>query len=504
MKLLTVQQIKELEAFTMERQKITSADLMQRAASKTYNWIKSQLGLDYAYTVVCGPGNNGGDGLVLAQFLTRNNYDVECVLLDIDYKHTPEYSYELAKLERSDCKIKTINSESQLESLNFNGRIVIDAIFGIGLSRAAEGVPGKLIRHINNSKTVKVIAIDLPSGLYCDELNGPNDPIVHADYTLTFHVPKTSFFFLEGGNAIGKIIVLDIRLDKGFASKIEGTHYYITPAMVGSYLKKRTIFTHKGTYGHANLIGGSRGKIGAAILMTRAASLSGTGLTTATVPSVGFEIMQSSIPVAMCDDSYGKEQLEGKIEIEDRFTYGVGPGIGTSKETAQFLADFLKKVNMPIVIDADAINCIAENPEMLKDIPENSILTPHVKEFRGLAGATNNSHEQLELLIKFSVQHKVYIVLKDARTIVCTPGGKCFFSLNGTPGMATGGSGDVLTGLLTGLLAQGYSPEQTSKLGLVLHGVAGELASAKHGEYAMTAESIIEEIGNAFKELQKN
>lgn len=503
MKLLTVQQIKELEARTLERQKITSADLMQRAASKTYNWIKSQLGLSYSYTVVCGPGNNGGDGLVLAQFLIRNSYDVECVLLDISDKHTPEYLAELARLERSDCKIKTINSEEQLESLNFNGKIVIDAIYGIGLSRAADGLSGKLIRHINSSKTVKVIAIDLPSGLYCDELNAPHDPIVHADFTLTFHVPKTSFFFLEGGNAIGKIVVLDIRLDKAYAANIEGAHYYITPSMVGNYLRRRTIFTHKGTYGHANLIGGSRGNIGAAILMTRAASFSGAGLITATVPSVGFEIMQSVVPVAMCNDAYGKDELEGDIKIEERFTYGIGPGIGTSKKTVDFLAKFLKQVKKPIVIDADAINCIAQNPEMLKDIPENSILTPHVKEFRGLAGETKNSHEQLELLINFSVQHKVFIVLKDARTIVCTPEGKCYFSLNGSPGMATGGSGDVLTGLLTGLLAQGYTPEQTSKLGLVLHGVAGELASARLGEYAMTAESIIDEIGNGFKELMK-
>ena len=503
MKLLTALQIKELEAHTIERQKITSADLMQRAASKSYNWIKSQLGLTHSYTVICGPGNNGGDGLVLAQFLTRNNYDVDCVLLDISDKNTPEYLMELAKLQRSDCKIKTITSESDLESLNFNGRIIIDAIYGIGLSRAAEGVSGKLIRHINSSKTEKVIAIDLPSGLYCDELNGLHDPIVHADYTLTFHVPKPSFFYLEGGNAVGKIVVLDIRLDKAYAATIDCKQFYITPAMVGSFLKKRTIFTHKGTYGHANLIGGRRGEIGAAVLMTKAASFSGAGLVTATVPSVGYDIIQTSIPVAMCDDAYGKDQLEGEIKVDEKFTYGVGPGIGKSEKTAQFLAHFLKQVNKPIVIDADGINCIAEHPEMLKDVPENSILTPHIKEFKGLAGETKDSHEQLDLLVKFSIQHKVYIVLKDARTIVCTPQGKCYFSLNGTPGMATGGSGDVLTGILTGLLAQGYNPEQTAKLGLVLHGVAGELAAEKYSEYAMTSESIIEQIGNGFKELLK-
>src|SRR5690554_570895 len=503
MKLLTAQQIKALEAHTIEQQKITSVDLMQRAASKSYNWIKSNLVLNYSYTVVCGKGNNGGDGLVLAQFLTRNNYDVDCVLLDISDKQTPEYAIELAKLQRSDCKIKTISSESDIDTLNFSGRIVIDAIFGIGLSRAVEGVPSKLIQHINNSNTVKVIAIDLPSGLYCDTLNNTDDSIIQADFTLTFHVPKHSFFYLEGGNSVGKIVVLDIRLDKAFASAIEGSHFYITPSMVGSFLKKRTIFTHKGTYGHANLIGGKRGEIGASILMTKAASFSGVGLVTATVPSAGFEIIQTSVPVAMCDDTYGKDCLEGKIKVDEKFTYGVGPGIGTSDATAQFLGDFLKQVKAPIVIDADGINIIAKHPEMLKDIPENSILTPHIKEFRGLAGETKNSHEQLDLLINFSVQHKVYIVLKDARTIVCTPEGKCYFSLNGTPGMATGGSGDVLTGILTGLLAQGYTPEQTAKLGLVLHGVAGELAADKHSEYAMTSESIIDEIGNAFKELLK-
>lgn len=503
MKLLTAQQIKELEAHTLVQQKITNADLMQRAASKTYNWIKRNLGLNYSYSIICGKGNNGGDGLVLAQFLIRNDYDIECVLLDISDRQTPEYEAELARLKRSDIKIKIVRSEGDLEQLNFNGRIVIDAIFGIGLSRAAEGVAGKLIRRINSHNTVKVVAIDLPSGLYCDRLNEPLDPIVHADYTLTFHVPKPSFFFLEGGNAIGKIIVLDIRLEHEYASNIDSNHFYLTPSMVGSYLNKRTIFTHKGTYGHANLIGGSRGKIGAAVLMTRAASFSGAGLITATVPSVGFEILQTMVPVAMCDDAYGKDVLEGKIQVEDRFAYGVGPGIGTSRETAQFLGEFLKQVNRPVVIDADAINCIAQNPEMLEDLPENSILTPHVKEFRGLAGETKNSHEQLDLLTEFSIKHKVYIVLKDARTTVCTPEGNCFFSLNGTPGMATGGTGDVLTGLLTGLLAQGYTPDQTAKLGLVLHGVAGELAAEKHSEYAMTAESIIEELGNAFKELLK-
>jgi NAD(P)H-hydrate epimerase len=503
MKLLTAQQIRELEVHTIAHQKIASADLMQRAASKCFNWIRRQLGLDHKFYVLCGPGNNGGDGLVIAQLLTQYNCDVECLLFNHSEKHSPDFLMNLAKLERSDCKLKIINSESDLETLKCNGRIIVDALFGIGLTRPAEGIIAALIGQINKSNTAEVIAIDLPSGLYCDDLNAKEDQIIQADFTLTFHVPKRSFFYSEGGNSVGKIVVLDIRLDKSFASNIEGTYFYITPEIVGRYLKKRVIFTHKGSYGHANLITGSRGKMGAAVLTTKAASMTGSGLTTATVPSIGLEIIQSTIPVAMCNDSYGKDILEGEIEVDEKYTYGVGPGIGKSEETAKFIAHFLKQTTKPIVIDADALNCIADHPEMLKDIPENSILTPHVKEFRGLAGPTNNSHEQLERLITFSKQHKVFTVLKDARTIVCTPQGKCFFSLNGTPGMATGGSGDVLTGILTGLLAQGYSPEQTAKLGLVLHGVAGELAAEKYSEYAMTSESIIEQIGAGFKELMK-
>ncbi|PKR80612.1 bifunctional ADP-dependent NAD(P)H-hydrate dehydratase/NAD(P)H-hydrate epimerase [Brumimicrobium salinarum] len=501
MKLLNAQQIRELESITMERQNITSADLMQRTASKTYFWIKHNLGLKYAYTVVVGPGNNGGDGLVLAQFLTRNDYDVECVLLEVSDTYTPEYTYELEKLKRSDCKIKSVKTEADFEEVNLTGRIVIDAIFGIGLSRPAANMVASFIEKINTSLTQSVIAIDLPSGLYCDQLNSPDDTIVLADTTLTFHVPKPSFFFLEGGNSVGKIIVLDIRLDYAYANDIDSKYFYLTTELVGTSLKKRTIFTHKGNYGHANLIGGRKGMIGAAVLMTKAASFSGVGLITSTVPSVGLEILQQRVPVAMCETRYGEHQLEGEIEIDEKYTYGIGPGMGTSAASVQFLSNFLDKIDRPVVIDADAINCIAENPELLNKVPENSILTPHVKEFRGLAGDTTDSLKQLELLTSFSMKHKVYIVLKDARTIVCTPEGKCLFSLNGTPGMATGGTGDVLTGILTGLLAQGYTPEETAKVGLVLHGVAGELAAERLTEYAMTAETIIEEIGNAFKVL---
>ncbi len=499
MKILTAAQLKELDAYSIERQKISSADLMHRAASKCFNWIKSEFGLNHKFSIVCGPGNNGGDGLVIAQLLTEENCDVECILLNFTNNHTPDYNLNLIKLQKTGCKIISIQSESELISLKFNGKIVIDAIFGFGLSRPADEIAAATINHINNSKPKKVVAIDLPSGLFNNELNSEEDQIIQADFTLTFHVPKLSFFFPEGGNYVGKVVVLDIGLDKVFSSKLESNYHFITLSKVGSFLKKRATFTHKGTYGHANIIAGSRGKIGAAVLASKAASYSGVGLVTATIPSVGLNVLQSSVPVVMCEDNYGTDFLEGKIEIHEKHTYGIGPGIGQSVETVVFLKYFLTQISKPAVIDADAINIIAGHPEMLEDIPENSILTPHIKEFERLVGKTKDSIDQLNRLIDFCIQHKIYIVLKDARTIICSPKGKCFFSLNGSPGMATGGSGDVLTGILTGLLAQGYSSEQATQLGVILHGLAGELAAEKHTENAMNGESIIDEIGEGWK-----
>lgn len=503
MKILSAPQLKALDNHTIACQNISSADLMQRAASTCYHWIKDNLGLNHTFSIVCGPGNNGGDGLVIARLLSEDNCQVECILLKFTENTTPDFELNLAKLQKTDCKIRTIHSEKELESIEFNEKIVVDSIFGFGLNRPAEGMVSSVIKQINKSKTNKVVSIDLPSGLYCDALNAEENQIIQADITLTFHVPKLSFFFPDGGNTVGKVVVLDIQLDKPFTLKLESNYHYITASNVGGIIKKRKTFSHKGTYGHANIVAGSRGKIGAAVLASKAASYSGVGLVTSTIPSVGLNVMQIRVPVAMCDDKYGNDFFQGNIDYNEKHTYGIGPGIGKAAETVQFLKQFLKEVSRPIVIDADALNCIAENQEMLKDVPENSILTPHIKEFERLTGKSENSLNRLNKLMEFCIENKVYVILKDARTIICSPKGDCYFSLNGTPGMATGGSGDVLTGLLTGLLAQGYSPKQTSQLGVILHGIAGELAAEEHTENAMNAESILDEIGQAFKIIKR-
>ncbi len=502
MKILTASQLKELDAQTMGKQNISSIDLMEKAANTCFKWIVTQFNQSEKYVVLCGQGNNGGDGLVLARLLSINNYDVKCIVIQKSDRSSPNHVANLKRLKKTDCPIETIENKNQCDSLDFSNTIVIDAVFGLGLSRPAEGLFGTIIKKLNTAQPKSVIAIDLPSGMYCDQLNDKDDTIVDADYTLTFHVPKQTFFFPEFGNLVGKVKVLDINLDKNVADSMESANHYLAPYLVAQLLQKRKTFTHKGTYGHANLIAGSIGKMGAAVLMTKGASYAGAGLVTATIPAYGVNIMQTSLPSAMCNLQVGDNVLSGSIEIDNKHTYGIGPGIGKATHTVQFFSNFLKKLKMPAVFDADALNILAEHPEWLVNLPENSILTPHIKEFQRLVGKSKDSIERIKKLMGFTQKHKVFVVLKDARTIICSPKGECFYSLNGTPGMATGGSGDVLAGLLTGLLAQGYSSDQTCKIGVLLHGVSGELAAEKHSEYAMTAESILEEIGNGIKQLR--
>lgn len=501
MKILTALQLKELDSYTIKQQNISAVDLMERAANTCFDWIIEQFDAAEKYIVVCGQGNNGGDGLVLARLLSKNDCLVECILLKDSPKTTPSHYLNIQRLEETNCLIQTIENIEELDAVDFSGKIVIDSIFGTGLSRSAEGLTSMMIQQINQCDIKSVISIDVPSGMYCDRLNAETDPIVRADYTLTFHSPKQTFFFSEVGNLVGRVIVLDIGLDKEFAVSMEGTNYFISSESVGKILKKRETFTNKGSYGHVNILAGSLGKMGAAVMMAKGASYSGAGLVTATIPASGLIIMQTCLPTAMCDIYYGEKVLSGEIEINENYTYGIGPGIGISASTVEFIDTFLKKVKDPVVLDADALNIISEHSEMLLDIPKSSILTPHIKEFQRLVGATKDSTERIRELVSFATQHQVFVVLKDARTIICSPKGECFYSLNGTPGMATGGSGDVLAGILTGLLTQGYSSEETCQIGVILHGIAGELAADKYTEYAMTAESILEQIGNGFKLL---
>ena len=508
MKILPVDKIREADAYTIENEPIDSIDLMERAASKVYEWFMKRCKTkEVNVKIFCGVGNNGGDGLALARMLYFTGIIPEVFIVRVSDKMSRDCEINYNRLK--DCRdVTLVASESEIPMYEIfseddfpiikDDDIVIDAIFGSGLNRNVEGFAAELISHLNNNNAIR-IAIDIPSGLFAD--GGQQSmfiahSIFKADYTLSFQFPKLAFMFPENDVYVGQWEVLDIGLHKDFIDDVETLNFYTTEDMAMPILRKRTKFSHKGTYGHALLVAGSSGKTGAALLAAEACLRTGVGLLTTHLPKDALLPMQIYLPESMT--SIDKSETHC-TEIEDILPYtaiGVGPGLGKNPETAILLKKIIQEATQPLVLDADALNIIADNPTWISFLPNNTILTPHPKEFERLFGKTNNSYERLELQRNMSVTHNIIIVLKGAHTAITFPNGTCFFNSTGNPGMATAGSGDVLTGMILSFLAQRYSPEESALLGVYLHGKAGDKAAKEIGENAMIARDIIKSIRN--------
>ena len=506
MKIIPVEKIREADAFTIENEPIDSIDLMERAASKVYDWFMKRCKTkEVSVKIFCGIGNNGGDGLALARMLFFTGIIPQVFVVRFSDKMSRDCEVNFNRLkEETETPMYDIFSEDDFPLINEKD-IVIDAIFGSGLNRNVEGFAAELISHLNNNNAIR-IAIDIPSGLFADggqqsmfiahssQLTAHS--IFKADYTLSFQFPKLAFMFPENDAFVGRWEVLDIGLHKDFIDNVETLNFYTTEDMAMPILRKRTKFSHKGTYGHALLVAGSTGKTGAALLAAEACLRTGVGLLTAHLPKDALLPMQIYLPEAMT--SIDKSETHC-TEIDDIIPYtaiGVGPGIGKNAETATLLKKIIQEATQPLVLDADALNIISENPTWLSFLPDNTILTPHPKEFERLFGKTNNSYERLELQRKMSVIHNIIIVLKGAHTAITFPNGTCFFNSTGNPGMATAGSGDVLTGMILSLLAQRYTPQEAALLGVYLHGKAGDEAAKEIGENSMIARDIVKSIDN--------
>ncbi|MEX2485135.1 MAG: NAD(P)H-hydrate epimerase, partial [Brumimicrobium sp.] len=404
MKILSAKQQRELDAFTIENESISSVDLMERAALKCFNWLISNYSKNDKFSIICGPGNNGGDGLVIARHLHKNKYHVECSVIAFSDKFSKDFLINESRLEECGLKLKIIKSEDNLNKIDFSDHVVVDAIFGTGLSRPAEGLPKEAIRLIN-SNAKEIVAIDMPSGMYCDDLHNNSDMIINANYTLSFQAPKLNFFFPETGNHVGRWEVLDIGLDQNKATKFNVRNFCLTTSMVHRYVKKRVAFSHKGTYGHAKIVAGSYGKIGACVLATKAALKVGSGLVSAIVPKCGVEILQQCVPPAMVEPNEGNLFLSGKLtNIDKTAVYAVGPGVGKSAITVTFIKSLFELIDSPLVIDADGLNILSDKSVLIKKIPSNSILTPHPKEFERLVGSFTDSYDRTQKQIEFSKQ----------------------------------------------------------------------------------------------------
>jgi ADP-dependent NAD(P)H-hydrate dehydratase / NAD(P)H-hydrate epimerase len=495
MKIFSTAQVKDWDAYTIEHEPIPSADLMERAANACFDWLSEHYTTEPPFTVFCGVGNNGGDGLVIARMLRLHDCEVQVYFIGDYNQCSRDFSANYDRLRDNETEIIHIESHRDFPPIPAQG-IVIDALLGSGLNKPLEGLLKALVEHINKSSAT-VIAIDMPTGMMSDTTSGHHPKIIASD-TLSFQSWKKAFFMAENSDALGTVHVLDIGLHRSYYRSTPVTLELVDAEMISHIIRPRHAHAHKGDFGHAALVAGSTGMMGAATLAARACLRSGVGKLTCYAPLTGYNIMQISAPEAMVQISGAKDCTETVVLNPQYTAIGLGPGIGRYEENSRWMEQLFKNYKHPLVIDADALNLLAGNNELLQLLPPRSILTPHPGEFERLFGVCKNDFERNELAQLKATMLNCYIVLKGHYTFIACPDGKGYFNSTGNPGMATGGSGDVLTGLLTGLLAQGYSPKEAAIAGVYLHGQAGDLAAAEYSQPALIASDIIAFIGKAF------
>ncbi len=501
MKILSAEQIKVCDAFTIQNEPISSIDLMERATTACIKHIVKNASIDSEFIIFCGKGNNGGDGLAIARFLIKRNYSVKVYIINHSENASDDFKINLERLtELKSEAIFNIDKEEDLKQLEFNpGTIIIDTLLGTGLNKPLSGIVASLVDFINATKLF-IISIDIPSGLYADKPNDNSDVIVHSSITLSFQFPKFSFLMPQNGAYVPEFEVLDIGLDKTFIHKISTPHYYITKADLQPLLKHRQKFSHKGVYGHALLVAGAYGKMGASAIAAKACLRSGAGLLTVQTPKKGIDILQSLIPEAIVSVDT-EEELISELPQMDKYTaVGIGPGIGTEAVTESVIKKLLNYA-VPMIFDADAINILANNKTWLSFLQPNTILTPHVKEFDRLTQKHINDFERLESAKQFAIKYRCVLVLKGAYTQTVTPDGNVFFNSTGNAGLAKGGSGDTLTGIILGLLARGYTPPQSALIGVYVHGLAADICLKKIHIESVLATDVINKIPKAFEKL---
>jgi len=500
-KLFKSEQIQEIDAYTIKHEPIASLDLMERAAKNMDFRMSIEFSTDTPMLFLIGPGNNGGDGLVMARLMKHSGYEVQVLLIDIAPKLSPDCEHNLKRLKEVDIDVQYIKSMDDFPNIS-SDTMIVDAIFGAGLSRSIHGLPAEVIHKVNVLSNRRV-AIDAPSGLF-GENNSENDgAIFKADDTLAIHFPSLSFLFAENAQYVGVWDEIDIDLHPDAIENTPSNWFFIEANDVSARLKHRKAFAHKGDFGHALLIAGAYQKMGAAVLAAKACLKTGVGLLTCHIPQTGYLIMQISAPEAMISIDQSDVIFSDIPDISKHNAIGVGPGIGEKPNTVLAMKTLINQIEKPAVFDADALNVIAKNPELFEKIPKNSILTPHPKEFERLFGSSDNSYQELMKLTEAAKKHQIVIVLKGAFTRIALPDGRILFNQTGNPGMATGGSGDVLTGMILSFLAQKYSPADAAIIAVYLHGKAGDFYVQNNGMESLIASDIINNFGPVLRDLSK-
>ncbi|RWX01503.1 NAD(P)H-hydrate dehydratase [Flavobacterium cerinum] len=493
MKIFNAVQIRQADEMTVTKQNITYNDLMERAGREVFLWLKMQFpDKETIFHFFCGQGNNGGDGLAAARLLQTDNYKVVLDIIEDAGKPTPAFTANLKKIEEAGIQSNQ-NTVYEYEK----GRLVyIDALFGIGLTRDLNDAIKQAIENINNREAI-IVSIDVPSGMFMDR---KTDIAVRSDVVLTFQFPKLALYLPGNASFVKEVAVLDIGLDNEFIKNTVTDFYFTDEFEAQSRYKPVTHNAHKGTQGHALIIGGSYGKIGAICLSAKAALKSGCGLATAYLPKCGYTVLQTSFPEAMVLTNGEEHITQISFDFQPK-AIGIGMGLGQHQETQKALYDFLKIVSVPLVIDADALNILSYNKEWLKLLPENTILTPHPKELERLMGSWKDDFEKIEMMKSFSKEYKLVLIAKDAYTMIVY-NGTVHINSSGNAALATGGSGDVLTGIITGLLAQSYSPVDAAIFGVYLHGLTADIGIRETAKQVFIASDILKYMGKAYMDIE--
>ncbi|NOY36790.1 MAG: NAD(P)H-hydrate dehydratase [Chlorobi bacterium] len=504
MKIFPTSAVHDIDAYTIKHEPVASVDLMERAARGMHDWILSHVSRHRRVMVFAGTGNNGGDALALARMMAASGYVVRIFQVLVSSRLSPDCTENVQRIKDfNGVFFSVLHPDDNLPVIDRED-VVIEGLFGSGLNRPLQGFAARVVEHIN-TYAGKVISIDIPSGLFGeDNRQNTGDTIIRATITLTLQFPKLSFFLPENGKYTGNWEVIPIGLHPEAIAAGETPYYYTTREDAVPLIRPRRKFSHKGTYGHALLIAGCYGRMGAAVLASRSCLRTGVGLLTTHVPKYGNNILQMTVPEAMISLDQSDILFSQIPDLRGYSAIGAGPALGCRNNSQKALIALLENAGVPLVLDADAINILSGNPEWLTKLPANTILTPHPKEFDRLAGASATGWERLHKAIEFAHKNKIIVVLKGAHTAVLTPEGTCCFNSTGNPGMATAGSGDVLTGIILSLLAQRYEPLDAAILGVYIHGLAGDIAFTQMSAEAMIASDITNNLGAAFKTLKKD
>jgi hydroxyethylthiazole kinase-like uncharacterized protein yjeF len=469
--LLTAPDIRKADAYTIANEPVSSVDLMERASKAFVGWFINHFpDKRHVITVYCGTGNNGGDGLAIARLLHQHKYQhINVTIARFSKKASGDFDANFEHLVAAGIPYIELQPDGEVPP--DKSEIIIDALLGSGLNKPLEGDYVRLIKQLNDlNKTV--VAVDVPTGLFTEGEIPENALVLKANLVITFQQPKLTFLLPESGPYIDCWEAVNIGLDESFISSLNSPYQFIEEKDIRGILKPRPRFSNKGTFGHALIIAGQPETMGAALLSASACAHAGAGLTTACIPESGLTALNTSQPEIMA--VVRKQDKQTKIQWDKFTTIGIGPGLGKEQDALDLFTALFKNFKKSVVIDADALNLLSANPYLLAQIPAHSIITPHMKEFDRLFGEHKSWWNRIQTAIAKAAEHQIYIILKNSYTIVATPDGKVFFNSTSNAAMASGGMGDVLTGIITAMLAQKYTPEEACILGTYIHGKAGD------------------------------